>query len=244
MQKPQQIMKGMNIMSKCLLVICLILFLPAFPSAAQDSVRVVLNEKLVPQAGSKVSDFVPKGWKIEQELRGHLNADSLEDIVLQLIEGKPEQNSKGEYQDRYRVLVILLKAPDGKYRRAAVAGKLIQCTGCGGVLGSGGAGADLKIVKGVLLVSQLSGSREATDHLRRIRYDGQTGRFLLIGEDIDEYDRGTGKSVVTSRNYLTGQQVIEKKQFNQKLNKYVTLGKQSKELDKKQISIEDVDYEK
>jgi hypothetical protein len=80
--------------------------------------------------------------------------------------------------------------------------------------------------------------------LRRIRYDGQTGRFLLIGEDIDEYDRGTGKSVVTSRNYLTGQQVIEKKQFNQKLNKYVTLGKQSKELDKKQISIEDVDYEK
>jgi hypothetical protein len=38
--------------------------------------------------------------------------------------------------------------------------------------------------------------------------------------------------------------VIEKKQFNQKLNKYVTLGKQSKELDKKQISIEDVDYEK
>jgi hypothetical protein len=66
----------------------------------------------------------------------------------------------------------------------------------------------------------------------------------LIGEDIDEYDRATGKSVVTSRNYLTGQQVIEKKQFNQKLNKYVTLGKQSKELDKKQISIEDVDYEK
>jgi hypothetical protein len=61
---------------------------------------------------------------------------------------------------------------------------------------------------------------------------------------IDEYDRGTGKSVVTNRNYLTGQQVIEKKQFNQKLNKYVTLGKQSKELDKKQISIEDVDYEK
>jgi hypothetical protein len=220
---------------------CLILFLPVFPLAAEDSIRVVLNEKLVPQAGTKVGDFVPKGWKIEQELRGHLNSDSLEDVVLQLIEDKPEQNSKGEYQDRYRALVILLKAPDGKYHRAAVAGKLIQCTGCGGVLGGGELGADLKIAKGVLLVSQLSGSREATDHLRRFRYDGQTRRFLLIGEDIDEYDRATGSSVVTSRNYLTGQQVIEKRQFNQKLDKYVTLGKQSKVLDRKQISIEDVD---
>ena len=231
-------------MRKLILALCLILFLPVFPSVAQDNNRVVLNENLVPQGGVKITDFVPKGWKIEQELRGHLNADTIEDIVIQLIEDKPEENSKGEYQDRYRALVILLKAPDGKYQRTAVAGKLIQCTGCGGVLGSGGVGADLKIVKGVLLVSQLSGSREATDHLRRIRYDGKTGRFLLIGEDINEYDRATGKSVVTSINYLAGQQVIEKKQFNQKLDKYVTLKKESKEFDRKQIFIEDVDCEK
>ncbi len=222
----------------------MILLLHAFPSAAQDAVRLVLNEKLVPQAGSKVSDFVPKGWKIEQELRGHLNPDSLEDVVLQLIEDKPEESSKGEYQDRYRALVILLKAPDGKYRRAAVAGKLIQCTGCGGVLGGGGVGADLKIIKGVLLVSQFSGSRWATDRLQRFRYDKQSGRFLLIGEDIKEWDRGAGDSAVTSINYLTGQQVIEKKKYNQKLDKDVTLGKQSKSIEKKQIPIEDVDYEK
>jgi hypothetical protein len=226
------------------MVMCLILLLPAFPSAAQDAVRVVLNEKLVPQVGVKITDFVPKGWKIEQELRGHLNSDLLEDVVLQLIEDKPEEGSKDEYPDRYRALVILFKSPDGKYHRAAVAGKLIQCTGCGGVLGSGGAGADLKIVRGVLLVSQLSGSRAATDRLRRIRYDGQTGRFLLIGEDIDEYDRGTGKSVFTSTNYLSGHQIIEKRQFNERLDKYVTSNKQSKSIEKKQIPIEDVDYEK
>jgi len=222
----------------------MILLLHAFSSVAEDNNRVVLDEKLVMETGLKIADFVPKGWKIEQELKGRLNPDSLEDIVLQLIEDKPEQNSKGEDQDRYRALIILLKTPDGKYHRAAVAGKLIQCTGCGGVLGSGGAGADLKIVKGVLLVSQLSGSRAATDHLRRFRYDKQSRRFLLIGEDIKEWDRGTGNSVVTSINYLAGQQVIEKKQYNQKLDKDVTLGKQSKSIEKKQIPIEDVDYEK
>ena len=222
----------------------MILLLHAFSSVAEDNNRVVLDEKLVMETGLKIADFVPKGWKIEQELKGRLNPDSLEDIVLQLIEDKPEHNSKGEYQDRYRALIILLKTPDGKYHRAAVAGKLIQCTGCGGVLGSGGAGADQKIVKGVLLVSQLSGSRWATDRLQRFRYDKQSGRFLLIGEDIKEWDRGTGDSTVTSINYLTGQQVIEKKKYNQKLDKDVTLGKQSKSINKKQIPIEDVDYEK
>jgi hypothetical protein len=226
------------------IVLFLVLLLPAFPSVAQDAVRVVLSEKLVPQAGSKVADFIPKGWKVEQELKGHLNADSREDVVLQLIEDKPEQDTKGEYQDRYRALVILFKSPDGKYQRVAVAGKLIQCTGCGGVLGSGGSGADLKIVKGVLLVSQLSGSRAATDHLRRFRYDGQKGRFLLIGEDIDEYDRITGKSTFTSTNYLSGQQIIEKRQLNQRLDKYITSNKQLKSIEKKQMPIEDVDYEK
>jgi len=231
-------------MKKIVTLTCMILLLHAFSSVAEDNNRVVLDEKLVMETGLKIADFVPKGWKIEQELKGRLNPDSLEDIVLQLIEDKPEQNSKGEDQDRYRALIILLKTPDGKYHRAAVAGKLIQCTGCGGVLGSGGTGADQKIVKGVLLVSQLSGSRWATDRLQRFRYDKQSGRFLLIGEDIKEWDRGTGDSAVTSINYLTGQQVIEKKKYNQKLDKDVTLRKQSKSIDKKQIPIEDVDYEK
>jgi hypothetical protein len=95
-----------------------------------------------------------------------------------------------------------------------------------------------------LLVSQLSGSRAATDRLQRFKYDKQSGCFLLIGEDVDEYDRGTGKSVFASTNYISGQQIIEKRQFNERLDKYVTLTKQSKPIKKKQIPIEDVDYEK
>jgi hypothetical protein len=66
----------------------------------------------------------------------------------------------------------------------------------------------------------------------------------LIGEDVDEYDRGTGKSVFTSTNHISGQQIIEKRQFNERLDKYVTLTKQSKSIEKQQIPIEDVDYEK
>ncbi len=231
-------------MRKIITAIFLILLLSAFQAAAQDGSRIVLNETLIPQAGTRINDFVPKGWRIEQEIRGDLNADAVEDIVLQLVEDKPEQNSQGEYQNRYRALVILLISPDGNYHRAAVAGKLIQCAGCGGMLGSGGTGADLKIVKGVLLVTQLWGSREATDHVRRIRWNRQKGRFLLIGEDINAYDRITGESVVTSTNYLTGRQTVKQTKFHQELEKYVTVSKQNKLVENKQMSIEEIDYEK
>jgi hypothetical protein len=54
----------------------------------------------------------------------------------------------------------------------------------------------------------------------------------------------TGKSTFTSTNYLSGQQIIEKRQLNQRLDKYITSNKQRKSIEKKQMPIEDVDYEK
>ena len=73
-------------MKKIVTLTCMILLLHAFSSVAEDNNRVVLDEKLVMETGLKIADFVPKGWKIEQELKGRLNPDSLEDIVLQLVE--------------------------------------------------------------------------------------------------------------------------------------------------------------
>ena len=65
----------------------------------------------------------------------------------------------------------------------------------------------------------------------------------MIGEDICDYDRGTGDSITTSTNYLTGKQVIHKKKYNQKLDKDVTLNQKIKTFEKKIIYIEDIDYE-
>ncbi len=117
----------------------------------------------------------------------------------------------GVWNDRHRALLILLRRADGSYARAAVATKLIYCSTCGGMRSntSGGSTA-VEIKSGVLVVTQLSGSREATDLTQRFRHDAASGRFQLIGEDVSEYDRAAGGGKSTSTNYLTGVRVTKR----------------------------------
>lgn len=207
--------------------------------------RRILDPKLVPLSGATTKAFVPPGWKSQDEQAGDLNGDGLPDAVLQLIEDKSEQDAKGEFQMRYRALLILFKTADGKYTRAAVAGKLLMCGGCGGMLGGTGEtpAADVRIEKGVLIVSQLYGARESTDWLQRFRYDAPAKKFWLIGQDITSADRLEGNSEVISTNFLTGKQVTERRKYNQKTEKEVLLSKKTKVVAKTKRTIEQVDFE-
>lgn len=214
-------------------------------TAAQET-RHALDAKLVPMSGATTQAFIPKGWKAQDEVTGDLNGDGLPDAVLQLIEDKPARDAKDEYQERQRAMLILFKTADGKYTRAAVANKLLMCASCGGMLGGAGGdapGADVKIEKGVLIVSQLSGSREATDLLQRFRYDPAAQKFWLIGQDITNVDRLTGASEQVSTNFLTGKQITERRKINSKTEKEVLLSKQTKVVPKTRKTIEQVDYE-
>jgi hypothetical protein len=163
-----------------------------------------LNPSLVPTQGKTVQDFVPKGWKIQDRVEGDINSDRKPDTVLTLIEA-------GTQSDRARAIVVLVKQANGKLQRLAVANKLLLCSSCAGVLSSpDGANSTIKIKSGVIIVSQLSGSREAREATHRFWIDKSSKRLILIGKDILDYDRANGDSTLTSINYLTGQQIVEK----------------------------------
>lgn len=179
---------------------------------------------------SDVNAFIPNGWKLESKTVGDLNKDLLEDAVLQLTEVK-----EGNEEAR-RMLLILLKKKDGKFTKSAEAKKLLLCQGCGGVIG-GPATIDIK--KGILLVSQLSGSREATNILHRFRYESLSKKFRLIGEDRNDFDRLELTSEETSTNYLTGRQIIRISKGGE--NDVKTTVKRRR-VPKSKIYIEDVNY--
>lgn len=214
--------------------------------AVMQDTRHLLDAKLVPMNGATTKAFVPKGWKAQDEQTGDLNGDGLPDAVLQLIEDKPARDAKDEFQERQRAMLILFKTTDGKYTRAAVASKLLMCASCGGMLGGSAGdspGADVQIQKGVLIVSQLSGSRQSTDLLQRFRFDAPSQKFLLIGQDITGRDRLTGESETVSTNFLTGKQITERRKINAKTEKEVVLSKRIKVVPKTRKSIEQVDFE-
>ena len=187
-------------------VIALFTSLPA-RSFAQD-VRTVIDKSKIPATAGKPSGFVPAGWKIEEQLTGDLNSDSKPDYLLKLIEDKPTESKDGVRIDRARALVVVLQDADGKLKNAAVADKLLQCTGCGGALyGLTDAPANLKIEKGVIVVEQDHGSRTTSDVTFRFRFEPETAKFLLIGFDYKSGDRATGDAASESTNYITGTRI-------------------------------------
>ena len=209
-----------------LLILCFVAFTPW--SFAQDE-RTTIKKSLIPATGNDTRDFIPSGWKLEEQLSSDLNGDGTPDYVLKLIENKPAK-SPDEFNDRARALVVLLQDANGKLSRAAIADKLLQCTGCGGAFyGVVDAPANVKIENNVIVVEQDHGSREVSDVTFRFRYDPASQRFILIGFDYAERDRANGKSASESTNYLTG---VRK-----------TNGKAST-VPKTKVFMDDVDYEK
>ncbi len=183
-------------------------FFAAAPSLAQDGeeARTEFDESLVPDSGKTVKDFVPAGWKIEEDVKGDLNQDGVIDHALKLIEIDPDPK-KDEMVDLGRALVIVFGGNDG-LRKAAVAGKILQCTACGGAFyGSMPAPANVSIAKGVLTVMNDHGSRWVTEVTYKFRYDEQPGMFILIGFDYVSRDRAEGSVTSESTNYLTGKRI-------------------------------------
>jgi opacity protein-like surface antigen len=232
-------------MQKLITTAALLLALSGAAAARQDEPRRFLDAGLVPAEGREPRSFVPRGWKTEGDegvVAGDLNGDGAADAVLRLVEDEPVENAEGVYNTRYRALVILLAQPGGGYRRAAVATKLLGCTMCAGVLGDPeGGNVRVEIKNGVLNVNQLSGSREATDLTQRFRRDAASGRFVLIGEDVSEYDRAAGGGKSTSTNYLTGVRVV-------RTTRVLRGGRESNSTRTTRVAragrfIEDVDYE-
>lgn len=213
------------------LVLCLSLSAWAQPAP--------LDLSKVPQEGKAEQDFVPAGWKIDATTKGDLDKNGKEDVVLELVEEQPKGAPEGEVSERSRALVALL-SEGGKLRRAGASNKVLYCTTCQGALGTGMGGVT-KVEKGVLIVDQMSGSREMVHTVLRFRYDAKERKFVFIGEDVEHADRGAGTSTVESTNLLTGAKITEQRQYDAKKDKnVVTSSKKSKVAVRKRY-LEDAD---
>jgi hypothetical protein len=214
------------------------------PATIRQGERRLLDAARVPAEGRSEADFQVPGWKAEALHRGDLDGDGRADAALQLVEDLPFERPDGVWNDRHRALLILLRRADGSFERAAVATKLLYCSTCGGMLGDpAGGNISAEIKNGVLSVTQLSGSRWATDHTWRFRRDAASGRFLLIGEDVETYDRAAGGGDSTSTNYLTGVRVVKKMRAARGGDEAPVTSTHYTRVRRARRFLEDVDYE-
>jgi hypothetical protein len=172
-----------------------------------------------------------------------VNGDGKADLAVKLVQARRSTNSAVPTA-RQRALLILLAGTTDQWRRAALATKLLQCTLCGGALyGSQDAPVQIAIVNRVLIVKQDHGSRNVVEQTFRIRYDAKLEKFLLIGLDLKDRDRATGAQIEESTNFLTGQKLVTKTQFDERRQKYLPRSSKRSRVAFRPIAIEDVDYE-
>ncbi|MHC1727700.1 MAG: hypothetical protein AB9866_17140 [Syntrophobacteraceae bacterium] len=212
----------------------LLFVLPPFAFAQDD--RAAIDQSRIPLEAGSVDKFVPPGWIIEEQVSGDLTGDSVPDYALKLVEDMPAKKDNFP-NERQRALILLLGNRDGKFSRAAVTDRLLQCTTCGGAFyGVMEAPAHVNIGKGVLVVEQDNGSREVSAYTYRFRYEPDSKKFRLIGFDSSIHDRLSGNERSESTNYLTAERTVrckvDGKNFTSK-----------KSVSKDKVYIEKVDSE-
>ncbi|MDB5034540.1 MAG: hypothetical protein JWQ98_1781 [Chlorobi bacterium] len=221
---------------KCLTALFGLLLCMALPLKAQDDPPPI-DLSRVPVNGASPEAFVPSGWKIEEKIVGDLDRDGVGDVVLDLIQDLPAETDDHP-NNRSRALLVLLHGKDGAFHRKGAAAQLLCCTLCGGTLSDpSGAGGLVTIQKGVIVVSQMAGSREMTTTTHRFRQDPATGSFMLIGLDAVDNDRLTGDWSSVSTNYITGVQISESHRTDRK-GKDILRSKTTKQVTKKQRALE------
>ena len=158
-------------------------------------------------------DFVPQGWKLEQQVDGDLNGDGRADkvLVLQQQDAANWQDNKGLGTPRLnlnpRTLLVLWNTPQG-YKEALRNTTLLPSensadTPClADPLDEGG----ISIRKQVLLVDLhywLSCGSYSVNHMRyAFRY--QQGAWPLIGLDVNSSARNSEDTERSSYNFATG----------------------------------------
>ncbi len=188
----------------------------------------VADYPTIRKEGSRVAEFVPKGWSVLGKASGDLNGDKISDEALviraNIAKYKQKNTSLGtnEYDTNPRLLLVLLKnSVGGGYRLADQTKNIV-------------AGADFptmdepfeKIVikNNVLEIFVQSfynaGSWSASNTV--YKFQDKDGAFVLIGAEHDEVQRNTGEESSYSYNFLSGKVRIASKTIESNLAKRVS----------------------
>lgn len=204
-------------MKKLVLLLSLVF---AFASGSFAQEMKPFDGSKLPPTAEKPEAFVYDGWKVEEVVRGDLNGDGRTDAAVKLaqIDKNSESGIGGD-----RALVIVFD--DGtKWKHVAMSDSILQCVECGGAFyGVMPAPAGVTIEKGVIVVENEHGSRNVDTSTYRFRFNKASGRFLLIGYDFADNDRGAGDWVKESTNYSTNKRVTEKGKGDRSRTKTVVI---------------------
>lgn len=154
----------------------------------------------VPETAAQPEQFAPQGWTVLAKAEGDLNRDGQPDVAIAFRNPGEDQDNRDQLP---RLLVIALREPGGRWKRAALSEDEILCRTCGGMLGD--PFQELAIQRGAVVIAHYGGSRFRWGHTYRYRLE--PGGWERIGETELTEDSAQGTARETDRNLVTGRVV-------------------------------------
>lgn len=193
-------------------IACLLLMVPIAHGTTPDKIPDVSYPAL-PVHGKTIVHFVPKGWKLEEQVQGDLDGNGSTDIMLMLHDNDPHNvvahsdTNESPLNTNPRMLVVLFKAANGDFTRVLANHTLIPRRE-NPVMSdpiNGVTGGNITIAGGVLQVSlgwfPSAGGWEMG--YRTLSFRWRKGHFLLTRLDSSTINRRSGKTIDKSYNYRT-----------------------------------------
>lgn len=170
----------------------------------------------LPTSGATIADFVPGGWRAEQQSEGDLNKDGRDDVVLVLRMDDPanivENEGLGpeEFDTNPRLLAVLFADGMG-YRLALQDHALIPRPDNPVMDDYLGGGDAVSVRRGAFTVGLRSWASAGTWYTSNITFTfrHQNGCFRLIGHDSSWLHRASGETGSTSLNFAAGKGTFE-----------------------------------
>lgn len=197
------------------LAVAMLFSQPAFADTDDDTGPPDVVYPVLPAQAASIHAFVPGGWRVEADLRGHLDAGNIADALLLLRMDEPANvlapgTFRSERVDTNpRMLVALLANAGGGWRRVMANHVLIprgDSPNMDDYLGESPADAlhiHANRTWSVNLHSWSSaGSWDTSETTFTFRLEGDCMR--LVGLDEDALHRGSGETTALSVNFLTG----------------------------------------
>ncbi|MEM7368614.1 MAG: hypothetical protein AAF587_08410 [Bacteroidota bacterium] len=121
--------------------------------------------------------FIPHGYSMLDSASGHLNMDSIIDMILILKKDGEETSSEPVDHPEERPLLLLLGQANNQFRLATQNKQTVYCVNCGGMMGDPYQG--LVIKDGYFSVEHYGGSGLRWSRIITYRYDPKEKHWFL-----------------------------------------------------------------
>lgn len=176
----------------------------------------------LPDAGTRLADFVPEGWTVLEEARGDLNQDAYDDIAAVIETVEPVEHVPGcdkwrESSSRSpRMLIVLLAERSNGFRLAAENRTIVLRADEGGIFGD--PFYSISVERGAVVLRHYGGSAWRWGNTYRFRL--QDGGWFLIGYTDDSHHTVSRHARRYDYNPLTGKVKITTTGENGKIGCY------------------------